>query len=137
MSEKAIATRMFVKPGDAVLAVDAPDDYAGLLGQLPSAARVVGSVAELGGQPADVVHVFANTRARLADVLPQAMKAVRENGILWVSYPKVTVGGHDLSRQAVHNDLHTLGWKPVAQIAIDDTWSAIRARPATEADRRP
>lgn len=64
------------------------------------------------------------------------MKAVKPGGVLWVSYPKVTAGGHDLSRQVVHNDLTTSGWKPVAQIAVDEVWSAIRARPATGADRR-
>jgi hypothetical protein len=133
MNAKSVATRLLIKPGYSVFAINAPKNYDEILGQLPSAARIVIDESEL---PADLVHVFAGTRAELADLLPASMKAVRPDGMLWVSYPKVTVGGHDLSRQAVHNDLHTSGWKPVSQIAVDDIWSAIRSRPATDSERK-
>ncbi|MGH3829122.1 MAG: hypothetical protein ACRDRS_01510 [Pseudonocardiaceae bacterium] len=133
MSAKGVATRLLIKPGYAVFPISAPKNYEEILGQLPPAARIVTNESEL---PADLVHVFAGTRAQLAGLLPAAMKAVRPGGMLWVSYPKVTVGGHDLSRQVVHNDLHTSRWKPVSQIALDDVWSAIRARPATDAERK-
>jgi hypothetical protein len=35
----------------------------------------------------------------------------------------------DLSRQAVWDALSGTGWEPVSQVAVDETWSALRIRP--------
>jgi hypothetical protein len=42
----------------------------------------------------------------------------------------------DLSREIISDKLRQAKWKGVAQIAIDDVWSAIRARLAHEDELR-
>jgi hypothetical protein len=55
---------------------------------------------------------------------------VRPGGVFWVAYPKG--GKSDLSRNELWTLLEPYLWRPVSQIAIDDTWSALRFRPAAD-----
>ncbi|MGB8132351.1 MAG: hypothetical protein WCG81_21365, partial [Candidatus Angelobacter sp.] len=106
--------------------------YPGVLGRLPAGAHL----ARKPEAPADRVVLFASNQAELDRYLPQAMKVTKPDGALWVAYPKIASGKSDLSRQVVHDATRLAGWKPVAQISMDDVWSAIRARPATDSERR-
>jgi hypothetical protein len=129
-SSKSVATRLIIRPGHAVYLINSPSQS--VLGRLPSGARLVDH-KEL---PADRVLVFASSKTELNQLLPLAMSAAKSDGAVWIAYPKTDTGRSDLSRQVVHDELRLTGWKPVAQIAVDDVWSAIRGRPATEAERR-
>jgi hypothetical protein len=131
-SSKSVATRLAIRPGHSVYAVNPPAQYPGLLGRLPAGAHLAGKAEA----PADRVVLFAANQAQLDRYLPEAMKVTKPDGALWVAYPKIASGKSDLSRQVVHDATRLAGWKPVAQISMDDVWSAIRARPATDSERR-
>jgi hypothetical protein len=132
-SIKSVATRLAIRPGDTICVLNAPGPLAKLLrAQLPPGAQIVKNDAA----PVERVVVFAANSAELENLLPAAIAATKPNGALWVAYPKIASGRSDLSRQIIHDNLHLSGWKPVAQISVDDVWSAVRARPATEAERR-
>jgi hypothetical protein len=120
-SNKSVAERLFIKPGHSVRLLHAPTD-AELLGHLPNGARLVKS-----GE-ADVTVFFAGSTRELDANLNEALKAARQN--LWIAYPKIDSSKSDLSRQVVHDAFARSGWKPVSQISVDDTWSAIRGRPS-------
>lgn len=117
-STKSIAARLHLKPGHSVRLIRAPEQS--ILGPLPSGVQLLKSGA------ADVAVFFAHDQSDLEAHLPEAMKAANDS--LWIAYPKIASGKADLSRQVVHDAFRLAGWKPVAQISIDDTWSAIRGR---------
>jgi hypothetical protein len=121
-SNKSVAERLFIKPGHLVRFINAPTDAKKLLGNLPNGASLVQSGA------ADVTLFFAGSVRELDAHLNEALKAAQTN--LWIAYPKIESAKSDLSRQVVHDAFARSGWKPVAQISVDDTWSAIRGRPA-------
>ena len=82
------------------------------------------------------MHLFVRTRAELAREAPRAINAVRPDGVLWISYPKKSAAGSsDLSRNVLWKDLAPLGWGPVSQVSLDDTWSAMRFRPEASIKR--
>ena len=55
---------------------------------------------------------------------------LKPDGLFWLSYPKKTSTiAADLSRVEGWDVLDAAGWRPVSQIAIDATWSALRFRP--------
>jgi hypothetical protein len=109
--------------GARIALVNAPPGYAGQLGALPEGAAIVAKA----GPEAGVIHVFARTRDELGDRLSALAPALREATVVWVGYPKVASGaGGDLSREAVWAVALTAGLRPVAQVAIDPTWSALR-----------
>jgi predicted CoA-binding protein len=124
-STKSVAARLAVRPGHSVYVVNPPARYTEILGRLPAGAHLAGK----NQRPADRVVLFAGNHAELESHLPEAIAATDPDGALWVAYPKIASGKSDLSRQDVHDAIRLAGWKPVSQISMDDTWSAIRARP--------
>jgi hypothetical protein len=120
MSDKPIAERLQVK-GDRSLAV---------LGAPADADRLVGAMhARTDAQTADVVVLFAKDRASLDRDLPAVLAQLRAGAILWIAYPKLTspLAG-DLHRDVIRALAPGHGLDPVAQIAIDDDWSALRLK---------
>jgi hypothetical protein len=126
MSSRSLAAKLGIKPAKTVYPINAPTDYATLVGDLPEGAKVVGST------PADVVHAFARTRADLERLGAKAIAAVKPGGLVWVSYPKG--GASELKRDLLQDAIE--GWRPVSQISVDDLWSAMRFRPAAEVGQR-
>jgi hypothetical protein len=47
---------------------------------------------------------------------------------VWISYPKGKALQTDLNRDIVRVTLVPLGLEVVSQVAIDETWSALRAK---------
>ena len=75
----------------------------------------------------DIVHAFVTMKAELETQSDTLKKAMGDDGILWISYPKGGPNEHtDLNRNILWAILKDYGLRPVAQIAIDDVWSALR-----------
>ena len=96
------AKRMQVKPGQTILVVNAPKDYAQRLGGLPDGARLV---TRRDRARADHVRVFTS-------------------GV----YTDMT---RDRGWDAVTGEIDA-----VCQVAVDDTWSALRFNAVADAGRR-
>jgi hypothetical protein len=79
---------------------------------------------------ADVMVAFVRARAELATVAVPAIEAARRDHLAWIAYPKAGKLGTDLNRDTLAAALAGEGIQPVRQVAIDETWSALRFRPA-------
>ncbi len=79
---------------------------------------------------APAVLVFATNAAELADHANAAIDAASKDALAWIAYPKAGKLGTDLNRDKLWEALNGKGIRPVRQISIDDTWSALRFRPA-------
>ncbi|SDH39538.1 hypothetical protein SAMN04515691_1670 [Leifsonia sp. 98AMF] len=126
MSEKTVLQRFQAKPGDGIALVVAEDGDRALLGALPDGATEapVASAAIL----ATVVRTRDELLARYAEQLPVASGA----RAVWVVYPK---GGRaDVNRDVVAGEARAYGWRGVSNIAVDDTWSAVRVRPLKDGE---
>lgn len=126
MSGKTVLERFQAKPGDGVAIVVTEDADRALLGPLPQGA----TEAEVAA--AAVVATVVRTRdelvARYAEQLPVAGGA----RAVWVVYPK---GGRaDVNRDVVAGEARTHGWRGVSNIAVDETWSAVRVRPLKDGE---
>ena len=78
---------------------------------------------------ADAVIAFV-TRQDDLDSAGQAVAAARADRLAWIGYPKGGQLGTDLNRERLVAALADQGVQPVRQVSIDDTWSALRFRPA-------
>ena len=130
MIPSALARKLVIRPGNSVLVVNAPAGYLESLVPLPEGA----TATDRAGGSFDVVQLFANSRQELEERLRDAMRAVQPGGILWVSYPKLaSKGAGDLSRDRIRELVdESTDWTTVSQVAVDDTWSALRLRPAED-----
>ena len=121
--------KLRIQPGYKALALNAPADYFELLGPLPEGV----DFPETPGEEHDFVHLFVKDRAELEARVDEAIASVKYDGLLWISYPKGSSGVKtDINRDSLWEILLEKGIRPVTQVSVDKTWSALRFRP-TEA----
>jgi hypothetical protein len=114
-----LSGKLQIKPGQSAAVLNAPPGL--VLPGVPVAA----SAAD-----ADAVIAFVTRRDDL-DSAGQAVAAARAGRLAWIGYPKGGQLGTDLNRDRLAAALADQGVQPVRQVSIDDTWSALRFRPAT------
>jgi hypothetical protein len=122
MSTKTLAQKLFIRERYTVLLVNAPEGYTEALGPLPAGAKVVAGASG----PVDLIEVFATTKAEMDALAAKVRPLLKEGGLLWLTYPKSGQMNTDLKREVVWQCGQTVGMNPVAQIAVDDVWSALR-----------
>jgi len=117
---KTTAEKLFIKPGAAVRV--SPAGHAERLGPLPDGARLVDDLSA-----ADAAVVFVDDAAAVRAAMDADADTFRSIGSVWVAYPK---GNRtDINRDSLWPILAGYRFRPNTQIAIDDTWSALRFRP--------
>jgi hypothetical protein len=125
MADKTVAQKARVKPGATVAVIN----------------RVPGIVEELGlpedvlfvkPAAADLVFLFARTRAELHEQMPRAVGALRSASALWVFFRKGSKdAGLDLNRDTVWAVAEKLELRPLGLVSVDSAWSAFRLRRAS------
>jgi hypothetical protein len=126
VSERSLAQRLVIRPGNRVAAINAPPGYAKALGELPA-----GVTLGAGPADADVVHLFVRNRAELARAWPAIAGSVRDAAVVWISYPKKSgTMKTDLTRDVGWEPVGDTGFEGVSQVAVDETWSALRFKRA-------
>jgi hypothetical protein len=90
--------------------------------------KVCTNSAGMGGF--DLVLVFVRNTHELAEYGPSGIQAVKQGGILWLAYQKISArAGSDITRDTGWDVVQALGWDGVSLIAIDSAWSALRFKP--------
>ena len=126
MSGKTVAAKLGIRPGFSARLIAQPAEYESLLGPMPADAATHTD----GSGPFDAVMVFVPTSATLTTHSATAIAALKPGGLLWLAYPKKTgTMARDMYRERAWEAFTAHDWRPVSQIAIDDTWSALRFRP--------
>ncbi len=125
MSDKTIVQKMLIKPGHRFALLNAPDGYAQRMSDLPEDPVLETTLHGL----ADVIQCFITRKTQLEETLPALKAALTPQGILWMTYPKLTskLAG-DINRDTIYRYALTPGLQGVAMVAIDDDWSAPRAK---------
>ena len=125
MSEKTIAQKLQIKPNRTALFVNVPKGYEAKIAPLPEGVFVV----KKPGVHVDCIQLFVDSRADLERWVPELRKQIGPAGLLWVTYHKGAPGVKtDINRDSIHEYARTIGMQTVAQVAIDDDWSAMRLK---------
>jgi CheY-like chemotaxis protein len=113
--------KLGIKPGLAVLLVNAPSGFEHGLGALPSGARLLRAA-----RPANLVLLFCSSHADLSRRFPSATARLREGGGLWVIWPKKASGVEtDLNQKGVRKFCLDRGFVDYKICAVDETWSGL------------
>lgn len=122
----SLSQKLQLKAGQRLLVLNAPQGYADRLAEeMP---QVTIEAAESGASSA--VLLFVNDLDEALRRAPAAIDAVRREGLLWMAYPKgASKVKTDVNRDRLWDAIRPLGWLAIRQIALDDTWSAMRFRP--------
>ena len=126
MATSPLATKMKLKPGFQAAIIAAPDDYLKELTPLPSGVTVS---ADLKGKY-DWIQVFVKSKTELEKLAPTAIRALKPESILWISFPKGSSKIQtDLTRDKGWDVLQKSNLKWITLIAVNETWSAFAMRP--------
>ncbi len=129
MADTTLTKKLGIKPNYKLLILNAPEGYLEMLSSLPEGAEIK-THAE---GSFDLVQIFLYNKADVEKYAPIGIQAVKPGGLLWFTYPKKTAKiKSDITRDTGWESVRAVGWRPVTQIAIDETWSALRFRPESE-----
>ncbi len=114
--------KLGIRTDSTVALAGAPTGFEKTLGTLPGSARLKRGLR--GG--ADVVLLFARTRAELRRRFPAAARALNDRGKLWIVWPKKSSRpAGDLSQAEVRGHGLTHGFVDFKIASVDATWSGL------------
>ena len=115
--------KLGVKPNQRIALVNAPNDFAKVLGRLPENAVIV---KRLNG-PLDLILLFVDREQTLAKQFPILAGKLQSNGMIWVAWPKKSSGvATDLVFEKVQRIGLDCGLVDVKICAVDDVWSGLK-----------
>ena len=115
--------KLGIKPGLAVVIINAPTNYRRLLGTIPEDVTFSGRLKP----DSSFVHIFIKKRSELANRLSVLREKIADTGTVWVSWPKRSSGvSTDATEDVVRAVALPLGFVDVKVCAIDETWSGLK-----------
>ena len=125
MMSGGLGRKLAIKSGQRVIVRRCPD-------HLHAAFKDLGAAFDRG-TIAEVTLSFVSARGDVDNACKEAIALTAPGGIVWMAYPKKTSKlASDLSRDAGWEPFAAAGWRPVSQVSIDETWSALRFRPVED-----
>jgi hypothetical protein len=128
-----LVRKLGIKPGGALLLVDAPPHYAALVDPLPpgvtmqQVASSAGPIVLDGDQRFDFVHAFVTSRALLVELLPLLRGRIVSNGMVWISWPKRSARvATDVTEDVIRELALAGGLVDTKVCAVDEVWSGLR-----------
>lgn len=122
-SRTPLAAKLGIKSGFRIKTKNAPPDYAALLSPLPSDVAIASSIRT----GVDLWHLFTASESELSKQLPLALQQIKQNGMIWVSWPKKSSGvPSEITEDSIRQIALPLGLVDVKVCAVDDTWSGLK-----------
>jgi hypothetical protein len=117
-----LVKKIGIKTGHRVVFVDAPNDFAATLGELPPDTKLATKNKRF-----DVAIVFVTKSADLDARIRSLQPFLEQNGMIWAAWPKKASGvPTDLVEDKVRDLGLAAGLVDVKVCAIDDTWSGLK-----------
>lgn len=120
MGTKSVAEKLLIKPNTTLWS--SHPSHVDLIEPLPEGVRRVD-----GPKQATTALVFADDAASLREMLTAHKDELARPKALWVAYPKGNRA--NINRDTLWPILAEYGQRPIAQVALDEVWSALRFRP--------
>ena len=130
LPESALAKKLKLKPDLKAAVIHAPENYVDALKHNRALSPT------LRGK-FDWIQIFVRTQSELEALVPKAVKALKPESLLWISFPKgASKIQTDLTRDQGWDSLRAVGLKWINLVSVDDTWSAFSLRPYKEGEER-
>lgn len=118
-----LAKKLGIKEGFAVRTINAPADYLALVEPLPADV----TIADESRSSLNLVHLFTNSRDELFRQLAECSRAIKQDGMIWVSwYKKAAKLPTEITEDTVREAAFPLGLVDVKVCAVDEKWSGLK-----------
>ncbi len=123
--DSLLSQKFKIKSGQRVIILNPPEGYLEYMGSLPEGVQ---REINLSGT-FDFIQLFIKNSAELKKNIPTLKNYLKENGTLWITYPKKSSKMEtDLSRDNTWEFINKYSLRGISLISIDGTWSAFGAR---------
>jgi hypothetical protein len=130
MPESPLAKKMKLKSGLKAAVINAPENYVDEL-------RHDTAMSPTLNGKFDWIQIFVKSQTELEVLAPKAVKALKPESILWISFPKGTSKIQtDLTRDKGWDALRDLDLKWINLVSVNETWSAFSLRPYKEGEKK-
>lgn len=118
-----LARKLGLAPGALVLKLDAPAEWDDWVAPAPDGLRF----AKAPGRDVDLVHLFVTERELLARRLAELRRGLRDDAMVWVSWPKKAAKVPTTVTEDVIRELALpLGFVDVKVCAVSEVWSGLK-----------
>jgi len=122
-SGKSLIEKLGLKDGSRSFFINPPKGFFELLGKIPNGVKIR---QKLSGE-IDFIHFFTRDKKEFEKKLPSLIKHLSKNGMLWISWPKMSSGiSSDLTENIIRNISLENGLVDVKVCAIDENWSGLK-----------
>jgi len=118
-----LAKKLGIKKGDKIFTKNSPKHYWEFVAPLPLGVEVTTRLSN----DLDIVHFFTHKRSELEKSLPTLMKKIKQNGMIWISWPKkASKLPTDITEDVIREVALPLGLVDIKVCAVDEIWSGLK-----------
>ena len=122
-SATPLAKKLGFRDSCRVRTTNAPDNYLQLVMPRPDNVYISGSIRK----NIDIWHYFTKSVATLRQDLPRMQDMIKQNGMIWVSWPKkASKVPTDITEDVIRKLALPLGLVDVKVCAVDEVWSGLK-----------
>jgi hypothetical protein len=128
-SGKPLPEKLGFKAGMMALFVALPEELAPLLRSADfAAAETADRWSKVSGSARfDAIHAFTTSHAEIEKNLGRLQKAIKRDGMIWISWPKKTAKvATDVTEDVVRAEALKLDLVDVKVAAVDEVWSGLK-----------
>ncbi len=122
-STTPLAKKLGIKEGFVIGLVNAPEHYLELFTDLPESIEISAGKRT----PKDLIHFFTKEEKQLLRVLPILKVQIKQEGMIWVSWPKKTAKvSTDVTEDIIRDYALSIGLVDIKVCAVDEVWSGLK-----------
>jgi hypothetical protein len=122
-SATPLAKKLGIKEGFRINLINTPDYYFSLFTDLPT--NLI--FTNYKDEKLDFVHFFTKQRSEFMELLPNIKSTIKQNGIIWVSWPKkASKVVTDITEDVIRNYALQIGLVDIKVCAVDEIWSGLK-----------
>jgi hypothetical protein len=118
-----LAKKLGIKSRAKVMLINAPDHYLNLFTDLPPDVYFTDDVSLEN----DAIHFFSKSADEYQAKLPELMKQIKQDGMIWISWPKkASKVVTDITEDLIRNFALQIGLVDIKVCAVDEVWSGLK-----------
>jgi hypothetical protein len=122
-SKRSLVEKLGIKAKSRIAIVHAPKNYDRTLGPLPDAVKPITQI----GAEMDFIQSFFTDAKVLDQEFALLKKAIKQNGVLWISWPKKAAKMEtDITEDVVRSIGLRHGLVDIKVCAVDEVWSGLK-----------
>ncbi len=123
-SSTPLIKKLGIKAGFSLIVINEPPSYWTGISPLPEG---VSTKSKPGAQSLDFIHLFVSERKTFEKEVLRLKKALKQNGMIWISWPRKSSGmASDMDENVIRNFALKNGLVDIKVCAVDEVWSGLK-----------